>query len=467
MEKENTRKAAVQKQQKAGQDIVKPWQPKPKQPNKPVRKEFQKTPPAAIQQKSAATAKFSPRARSSSTVAALAAAPTPSPCAAPNDGLVALEYLRNGTTWVDATTGTLFFTLGTTVKFRVRKKTSSGSCPVAWTGLIGTVSSDTLEEEVTFSALNSSSTTYQRVNAKCVDYLTSRIVVWEIKFDQTGWKTGYSIPVASSTIARVVSATVKPADCIDRVDPLKTSTPTLIALSGEVRTPATGKIQVNVLGQGSSGTTRNNAIVQAIDKSDGTTVLTTTAGTVVIPTSQTHTVPTLLSFVNTVDPINASRLWSTGGTIVSINVKDQFGDQLDSLYDKTGAAPVVYEVFTNSQSMPPGNSFPTGAIVLPNADFTNGLKLDGVALKLDYFYSRDLTAPEKLQWQQGTFLIPPAAPTQWNNVFALSVPTWTVGLQTIIVHGHTLSNTFLRKIECKPVNWVQNVTIPLALSDIE
>lgn len=137
---------------------------------------------------------------------------------------------------------------------------------------------------------------------------------------------------------------------------------------------------------------------------------------------------------------------SNASRIVTITVRDQFRDVLDSVYDGNK---VVHEIFFDPTGDWKDNLMPEDlgnplAIEFPDADSKSGVKKDEHAVEKFRSIDQTLTGPQRDAWAKFSILvkIPGKDPMGFNNTYAVRLDIGdpdhakSTVLQAIQVHGH-------------------------------
>lgn len=187
-------------------------------------------------------------------------------------------------------------------------------------------------------------------------------------------------------------------------------------------------------------------------KKDGE-ICATTKVVVIKPTSRTHAMGAL-TLVNSSKPnAGGTELKTYVRQIVTITIKDQFGNVLDPIYNGKN---VVEEKFENIKN---GGFVPNWtAISKPDSEFINGIKLDEIAVGVTYNLN-ELTPAQIVQWSNELLFVGGK-----NTTFALRNINLTLEADMLLrVDGHAITPNILRIYVLAPTN---SIPIPLAAADL-
>ncbi len=287
--------------------------------------------------------------------------------------------------------------------------------------------------------------------ASASDSVTVKII--KVQFDKTLVKTGFSL-LPSVTIKADLKATVTPKEKVNDII-FDTDNPARATVSVVSRNAVTGVVNLEVKGVSATPSTKPSGDTVVRAKIDSK-ILATAKVVVVVPKTQTHTVGTK-TLTNTATLVaGGTELKTKVGAIVTITIKDQFGNVLDAVYNGTS---VVTEEFSAKTGF--FTSFPAGeiTIVVPDNKFTNGGKLDETAIEPAVTITVALTAAQRAAWAAGTLEINGA-----KNVFKLATLTVDgTAVQKIRVHGHVVTPDFKRTMKAEPNN---QPPIPYTITDV-
>lgn len=177
---------------------------------------------------------------------------------------------------------------------------------------------------------------------------------------------------------------------------------------------------------------------------------------VVIPSTQEHAVGTTTltntSFQMTLRPFKFVLSTSVDND-VTITIKDQFGNTLDSVYDGLN---VVTETFSNISPADCQSSLEQ-VIVIPDNVLKSGIKLDRTGSQLDFAPDSQITAQQQQDW---TNQLPVLG---HKNAFALAGRGDSCsGTQAIKVHGYHVTPDFQRSQSMLPQD---QPPIPYTITD--
>ena len=177
----------------------------------------------------------------------------------------------------------------------------------------------------------------------------------------------------------------------------------------------------------------------------GVWVCKTTKAIVIKPKTRTHAIGAAV--VNNTAVLleggAGTQLTTSIDQIVTITIKDQFGNVLHSVYNGQNVVEEKFENITNGGLTPSWI-----AIRIPDREFVNGIKLDECGAVQDTAISLNLTPAQIAYWGAGTLTI-----NGKNNTFSIDAVTYTTeGDMKLKVDGHEVTPDVHRKIEIVPNN---------------
>jgi hypothetical protein len=283
--------------------------------------------------------------------------------------------------------------------------------------------------------------------------IDGKLVFVRVSFSTDPVITGFSLPVAASTISREVTAAVAPAWAADRIGfAISDSSRAAVDIVG--CNTGTGVVSMKV--RGLSATPGNIPGGDAeLEAQAGQQKINSAKVIVVVPTSQSHSVgPTRMR--NFAQPSSWPGLYYPGTEvlgIVTITILDQFGNPLDPIYDGMNAVTETFSPATGYLQTIPPNS----VITLPTGRLSSGVVEDqcGYERYIQLAQPDCMNAAEANNWQQDppthTYTVQGVA---CNNVFEMMgtgafplIPLSDchgTGTQRITVYGHTITPTYDR-----------------------
>ena len=277
----------------------------------------------------------------------------------------------------------------------------------------------------------------------------------QVTFDKKVVKAGISL--INKDVRGTVKATVSPKSAASQIT-FNSTNKARATVSEESRIDGTDSTTITLRITGVAATPvdkpTGDARIQALFA--GNKIAERIPVLVVIPSTQEHAVGTTTltnsSFQMTTRPFKFL-LRTDVSNIVTLTIKDQFGNPLDSVYDGIN---VVTETLSNI-SPPNCASSIEQVIVLPDNILKAGIKLDETGSLLDFAPTSILTTQQQQDWANQQPVL------GHKNSFALSGTTDACALtQRINVHGFAVTPDFQRNQEMLPKD---QPPIPFTVTD--
>ena len=166
-----------------------------------------------------------------------------------------------------------------------------------------------------------------------------------------------------------------------------------------------------------------------------------------------------------------SNLTTDVSQIVDLDISDQFGQQLDTLYDDDGVVKEFLDdlhVVGNTDKPPSESKMRKWKVIeYPDLKLRDGRKADQAAHLEEVQVNPGLEATERMDWAAFKLTRAGKRGGEGNNVYsANSVSGVWVYSQRLKVHGHLLGDVYTRITYFFPINYVDSTNSPMRVYDV-